>query len=149
MVGTKHAIVWHQNTHKLVVFNRLLTLLYSIQQLLITLAHCYSYLPATLKSIDFLVYCYKLIFDYNISKHGGSVYYKEITACLHVGGGGVIGVGDGDSDGKCMPPAVVDWRIADVGVGREVVDVGAGRGIVDVGVGGSQYRLHGQSLTML
>jgi len=48
-----------------------------------------------------------------------------------------------------MPPAVVDWRIADVGVGREVVDVGAGRGIVDVGVGGSQYRLHGQSLTML
>jgi len=94
------------------------------------------------------MYCYKLKFDYNNSKPGGSVYYKEITACL-LGGGDVIGVGNGDSDGKRMPRVVVDWRIADVGVGREVVDVGAGRGIVDVGVGGSQYCLHGQSLTML
>ena len=95
--------------------------------------------------------------SYNNSKHGGSVYYKEITACL-LGGGDVIGVGNSDSDGKCMPRLVVDWRIVDVGVGREIVDmgagrgtvdVGAGRGIVDVGVGGSQYCLHGQSLMML
>ena len=48
-----------------------------------------------------------------------------------------------------MPRVLLDWRIVDVRVGGEVVDVGAGRGTVDVGVGGSQYRLHGQSLTML
>ena len=161
MVGAKHAIVWQQSTHKLVVFNRLLTLLYSIQQLLITLAHCYSYLPATLKSIDFVVNCYRLKFDYNNSKNGGSVYYKEITACV-LGGGDVVG--DGGGAGVCPrgPSVVVDVgvgrEVVDVGAGRETVDVGAGGGTVDVGagggivhvgVGGSQYRLHGQSLTML
>ena len=163
MVGTKHAIVWHQSTHKLVVFNRLLTLLYSIQQLLITLrSSLLLNLPATLKSIDFVVYCYKLKFNYNNSKNGGSVYYKEITACLRVGGGGVVGAGNGDSDGIRGPPGMEDVGVGrevvdvvagrgtvDVGAGRGTVDVGAGRGIVDVGVGGSQYCWHGQSLTML